>query len=283
MTLFREQTTTYLASLEADTTRQSYGYALTDFYQWLLQMYEEEPDARLLTSEEVSAWRNHLSKVQKFKAATVNQKLAAVRGLARFHGNVISVRGIRKVEQPVETLNGREIGRMLRVVDGEDWLGKRNVALISLMVRAGLRVGEVVALQKADLTLSQRKGQVFIRRGKGVKERYVPLSQKARQALRAYLQARKQLNSPTLFLSRTNQPLSPRDVQRMVQQAAIQAGIQKQVTPHVLRHTFATRALYEGQVDLYTLSKILGHDSIATTARYLHPDRETTAKMLEDL
>ena len=105
---------------------------------------------------------------------------------------------------------------------------------------------------------------------------------KVRQALEAYLSVRPENESDWLFTSRTYRPLSPRDIQRMVRNAAYRAGIRQSVTPHLLRHTFATRAL-RGGVDIATLSRLLGHEALATTARYLHPDKETVAAMVEEL
>lgn len=115
--------------------------------------------------------------------------------------------------------------------------------MLELMVRTGLRVGEMVELQVKDVTLGQRKGEVLVRHGKGMKERNIPLGRQVRVALEAYLAVRPQTVSERLFISRTYQPLSPRDIQRMVQNLAYKAGIRLRVTPHVLRHTFATRAL----------------------------------------
>jgi integrase len=145
-----------------------------------------------------------------------------------------------------------------------------------LMARAGLRVSEVVAMHREDATLSERQG-------KGQKERAVPLGNLARQDLRAYLAVRPAFSEESLFVSRNGQPLSERDVQRVVARAARQASIERPVTPHLLRHTFATRALRQGTIDLAILSALLGHENLTTTARYLHPDRAQVGQMVEDL
>lgn len=281
--MFTDQVSTYLQALNTPTTHQAYQISLQQFHDWYVGAYAEEPDVKLLTAEEAREWRSYLINVKRLSAASVNQRLAALRGLVRHHGRSLAVKGMKKVEPPVEPLNGREIGRLLAVLDGGQWLDKRNVAIVSLMVRAGLRVSEIVSLQTTDLELSERKGQIVVRRGKGLKERTVPLSREARSGLVTYLQVRPSFVQQWLFFSQSGARLSSRDVQRLVSNASVRAGIKTQVTPHVLRHTFATRALQQAQMDLATLSQILGHENLTTTARYLHPDKQRVAAMVEDL
>jgi integrase/recombinase XerC len=150
------------------------------------------------------------------------------------------------------------------------------------MARAGLRVGEVIALEAEDIRLGERSGWAVIRSGKGNKRREVPLNAEVRAALRAYLEARPPFPSPRLFVSRTGAPLSARDVQRLVAALARKARIEGKVTPHTLRHTFATRAVEKG-VDIAALSALLGHESLAATSRYLHPSRERLAEAVEGI
>jgi site-specific recombinase XerD len=281
--MFTDQITAFLQTANTTATRQAYQLSLSQFHTWYVTTYAAEPDARLLTEEEAREWRGYLNAVQRLSAATVNQRLAALRGLARHHDRPLKIQGMEKTPPPVAPLNGREIGRLLAAIEGQHWLDKRNAAMIGLMVRAGLRVSEVVALRGRDVEASERKGQVVIRRGKGLKERTVPLSRRARLELAEYEKARPSFAADRLFVSKTGNPLTARDVQRLVADARIKAGIQGEVTPHILRHTFATRALQQANVDLATLSRILGHDNLTTTARYLHPNMAQVAEMVEDL
>ena len=181
---------------------------------------------------------------------------------------------------PVRALSARELGRLFAAAEGEDWIDKRNVALLALMAKAGLRVGEVVALELADIELNARSGWATVRMGKGNKTRRVPLNSDVRQALQAYLAVRPDVPAKALFFSRTGTPLSARDVQRLVAELARRAGIPGRVTPHTLRHTFATRALEKG-ADVAAVAAILGHESIATTSRYLHPSEARLAEVVE--
>lgn len=135
-----------------------------------------------------------------------------------------------------------------------------------------------------NITLRQRKGNVLIKSSKGLKERRVPLPNHARKTLRAYLEERPAFaQTEHVFVTRTGKPMSARSVQRMVKKYARLAGIDESVTPHTLRHSFATRALRQTDMDLATLQTILGHENLETTARYLHPDQAQVAEMMEDL
>jgi integrase/recombinase XerC len=181
---------------------------------------------------------------------------------------------------PVRALSARELGRLFAAAEGEDWIDKRNAAILALMAKAGMRVGEVIALELTDIELNARSGWAVVRSGKGNKARRVPLNSDVRQALQAYLAVRPAFNTPVLFLSRTGAPLSARDVQRLVTELARQARIEGKVTPHTLRHTFATRALERG-ADVAAVAAILGHESIATTSRYLHPSEARLVEAVE--
>ncbi len=122
-----------------------------------------------------------------------------------------------------------------------------------------------------------------MRAGKGLKERQLALASEARDTLKAHLQARPKVVTDLLLISRTYRALDPRDVQRMVSQAARRVGIKFTVTPHTLRHSFATRFLAKNQGDITTLTTILGHANISTTTRHLHPNAQRVQEMVEKM
>jgi integrase/recombinase XerD len=264
-------------------TRERYAAGLTAFQTWYAQSYADEPDAALLTDDEVRDYRAYLTGVKGYKAATVNAYLAPIRALVRAQGRTLKVKGVKQVQAPVETLDARDLGRLINAVDGPHWSDKRDVALINVMARAGLRIGEALALKISDVELGSRSGKLLVREGKGLKERRLALSSEARDTLKAYLQVRPKVTSDLLFLSRTHRALDPRDVQRIVSEAARRAGIKFTVTPHTLRHSFATRFLAKNQGDIATLATILGHANISTTARYLHPSARRVQAMVEEM
>ena len=102
---------------------------------------------------------------------------------------------------PVRALSARELGRLFAAAEGEDWLDRRNVAILALMAKAGLRVGEVVALETTDVELNARSGWATVRMGKGNKTRRVPLNGDVRRALQDYLAVRPDVHTKQLFVS----------------------------------------------------------------------------------
>ena len=140
----------------------------------------------------------------------------------------------------------------------------------------------MVGLDVEDVTLRDRSGWAKVR-GKGRKERRTPLSNEARKALEDYLVVRPESGDGALFLSRDEQSrMTSRSVQHMVSRAAQIAGLERRVTPHILRHTFASRYLEAGGT-LAELRDILGHTNIATTDRYSHANARRMQKMVEGL
>jgi len=280
---WQTQVDAFLANYEGITHRR-YRDSLAAFQVWYAQSYNAAPDARLLSDEEVRDYRAFLTGVKGYKAATVNAYLAPLRAIVRDQGRTLKVKGVRQTRPLLETLDGRDLGRLINVLDGPDWQDKRDVALINVLARAGLRVSEALALRVGDVEINARSGVLLVRRGKGLKERQVPLSAEARAALSAYLKVRpRAAQDDTLFLSRTLGRLDPRDAQRIVAEAARIAGVKVRVTPHALRHYFATRFLERNQGDIATLATVLGHANISTTTRYLHPNAQRVQAMVEEM
>ncbi len=161
-----------------------------------------------------------------------------------------------------------ELSRLLKAPDTATLRGMRDKALLELFFSTGLRLSELCSLNR-DLDLSKDE---FSIRGKGEKVRVVFLSDDAKAAIATYLKARKDMAEP-LFVNSSNNDtagrLTPRSIERTVKHYAIKAGISKKVTPHVLRHSFATDLLSNG-ADIRSVQMMLGHANIATTQVYTH-------------
>ncbi len=170
-------------------------------------------------------------------------------------------------------LTPSEVEAMLACIDLSLEEGHRNRAIIEVMYSCGLRVSEVVSLKISDLFFDDGYLRVI---GKGDKERLVPVSDELIKQVGLYRQKRSQMNIESryadyLFLNRRGRPLSRVMVFNIVKQTASNAGIKKSVSPHTLRHTFATQ-LVKGGADIRLVQQMLGHSSILTTEVYTHPD-----------
>lgn len=175
-----------------------------------------------------------------------------------------------------EVLTTDEVDRMERAVDLEKWEGQRNVAIIEVLFSCGLRVSELVNLKLSDLYLDEHFVRVV---GKGRKERLVPISDSAVRQLKYWFADRNLMNikpgeEDYVFLNRRGAHLTRTMILIMVKRLGRDAGIQKTISPHTLRHSFAT-ALLEGGADLRAIQAMLGHESIGTTEIYTHIDTHT--------
>lgn len=174
-----------------------------------------------------------------------------------------------------EVLTVAEIDRMLGKVDLSKPQGRRNKAMLETLYSCGLRVTELVGLQISGIFRAEGFIKVI---GKGDKERLVPFSQRAIKEIELYLIDRNSLpiqpgNEDILFLNRRGKILTRNMVFTIIKELARDAGIQKTVSPHTFRHSFATH-LVEGGADLRAVQEMLGHESITTTEIYTHLDRE---------
>lgn len=175
-----------------------------------------------------------------------------------------------------EVLTTEEIDRMEASIDLSKPEGQRNKAIIEVLFSCGLRVSELTALKLSDLFLSDN----FVRiKGKGRKERLVPISAKAVKELKLWFIDRDRMNikpgeEDFVFLNRRGAHLTRTMILIMIKRCAEAAGIEKTVSPHTLRHSFAT-ALLKGGADLRAIQMMLGHESISTTEIYTHVDMTT--------
>ena len=176
------------------------------------------------------------------------------------------------------TLDADHLARLLDFA-GEDPLARRDRALFELLYSSGLRLAEVVALDRVDLDLADASARVT---GKGNKTRIVPVGSRARDALADWLSLRATLaaDCPALFVSRRGARLSPRTVQQRLRHWADRQGIDRRVYPHLLRHSCASHLL-ESSGDLRAVQELLGHASLATTQIYTHVDFQYLARVYD--
>lgn len=172
-----------------------------------------------------------------------------------------------------EVLSTEEVDAMEKSLDMSKWEGHRNRAIIEVLFSCGLRVSELVNLRLSNLYVKEKFLRVM---GKGSKERLVPISSRAIQELEWWFADRQHMNikpgeEDYIFLNRRGAHLTRTMILIIIKQTAEQAGIRKTISPHTLRHSFAT-ALLEGGADLRAIQAMLGHESIGTTEIYTHID-----------
>ncbi len=226
---------------------------------------------------EFRLWLNRQAGVSgSMKRRTQNYYMIALRAFLKF----LRKRGIESIsperielaklpERELDLITSNELGRLFDAVKGEDERSLRDRAILELLFSTGLRVSELCSLD-SDLDLSRDSFSV---RGKGEKVRVVFLSDAAKKALTAYLKSRKDMEE-ALFVNipANKQPrgrLTTRSIENIIKKYATKAGITKKVTPHVLRHSFATDLLSNG-ADIRSVQQLLGHASINTTQIYTH-------------
>ena len=175
-----------------------------------------------------------------------------------------------------EVLSTAEVDQLEESIDLLKWEGHRNRAIIEVLFSCGLRVSELVNLRLSNLYLEER----FVRiNGKGSKERLVPISPRAIKELKLWFDDRRRMTikpgeEDYVFLNRRGAHLTRTMILIMIKRQAVEAGIKKTISPHTLRHSFAT-ALLEGGADLRAIQAMLGHESIGTTEIYTHIDTTT--------
>lgn len=182
---------------------------------------------------------------------------------------------VRAVEKDVQTAQQRYPRLWV--------LRRRDASMVLTLLHTGLRVGELCALRLNDIQIGERKGQLTVRSGKGLKHRVIPLNLQARQALLDWIQVRPPVNIETLFTGQRQGPVDMHAIQRAVKRAARTAGLHG-VTPHTLRHSFA-KALIDVGVGMEKVATLLGHSSMNTTRIYTTPgesDLEEAVTKLED-
>lgn len=261
----------------AHRTLDAYATDVRLFSEWVERSGVESPDA--VTRRLVRRYIAYLS-TREYARRSIARKSASLR---RYFGWAVQ-EGI-VVHDPTIGLqvSGGE-GRLPRVLDGQElsqlldapspegepiWRRRRDDAVLEILYGSGVRVSELCQLELSQVRLDERALIVW---GKGAKERRVPLSEPAVDALRAWMQVRHEVvpveSGAVLFGNERGKPLTPRDVRRVIDRRS-----PRPTHPHALRHTFATHLL-DGGADLRSVQELLGHSDVATTQRYTHVSRE---------
>lgn len=285
--MFSEYMSDFLEYLEVERGRslktiENYSLYLNRFLE-----FSDDMKVNKITLQKISKWRQWLNRYKttdgrKIGRATQNYHLIAFRSFLKYlaRRDVASL-APEKIElatsarPKVEFLNAEELTRLFEAIKTDNPIGLRDRAILELLFSTGLRVSELSNLNRGDVDL--KKGEFSIR-GKGQKDRPVYVSESAAYWVDKYIKSRKDDFDPLFMHFRGSKSelnsgeytrLGVRSIQRMVERYARVAGINKHVTPHTLRHSFATDLLTNG-ADLRAVQSLLGHANIQTTQVYTH-------------
>jgi len=294
----------FLSYLEVEKNRNAntidnYRFYLTRFFDWVSQSQKIKAfiSPQNINLPLIRSYRIYLNRLKTsyggaLKKNTQNYHLIAIRSFLKFLAKQdvksLAPEKIELAKMPdreVSFLDGDDLSHFLdapvKNIGENPKLGDlRDKAILEMLFSTGLRVSELSKLRRTDINLKRKKNGVieFTVRGKGKKVRIVFLSERAAFWVSEYLKRRVDV-SPWMFvrmdkaaassINRDDEPMTPRSIQRLVEKYTILAGITKQVTPHTLRHTFATDLL-SNDADIRSVQTMLGHSSITTTQVYTH-------------
>lgn len=277
----------FLEYLEVEQNRSQKTAENYHLYLMRLVEFNDDAPAENIDEESVRKWRLWLARLKDVHGDNLSVttqayhlialrsflKFCAKRGIETLPPSSIELPRIKKKQ--VSFLNEEELKRLFAAIPTDTIAGLRDRAIVALLYSSGLRVSELTNLDRNHINLQHREFSV---RGKGQKDRVVFIDQATAQLLHDYLVARKD-NLPPLFASIGGRQaadnsgdfkrLTPRSVQRIINHYALLAGITKHVSPHTLRHSFATDLLMNG-ADLRSVQTLLGHSNISTTQIYTH-------------
>ena len=267
----------------AKNSLASYATDLRKFAEWLdarpLDSVQRQDIVRYFQSQRSSG----------ISARSVARSLAALRGLFRFlvHERHLKHDPTENIENPKlwttlpKSLQPSEVEALLAAPDRTTPDGLRDTAMLELLYATGLRVSELIRVKVEDLELDAGFLRTF---GKGSKERIVPFGDSARDAITAYVERGRPVfnrrNDPHLFLTNRSRPMSRQTFWMKIVKYARLAGIRAHISPHVLRHSFATHLLENG-ADLRSVQLMLGHSDISTTQIYTHVSRARLQKLYD--
>lgn len=275
------------ASDKSENTIEAYLRDLRLFSEWFKSSSGDQMTPEAITPIDVREYKTCLLQVNGFKPATVNRKLASISAFCEWarKNRLIDanptegIGNVQEVELAPRWLTRKEQYALLRAVQKEG--NPRDEAVIMLLLHTGLRVSEASYLRVSDIEVSERKGQVTVRDGKGGKHRVIPLNADVRRALNLYLEVRPDAQHDYLLVGKQRGRLKPWGIQYVAGKYAYLAKLDD-VTPHTLRYTFG-KNLVDAGVSLDKVATLLGHKNLNTTRMYTRPSGADLAHAVERL
>ena len=259
----------------SDYTIKSYENDIMEYFNYI---NSEGLNYKDIEYSDIRFYLMYLKDNKKDNNASIDRKLSALRGFYKYlvnenilHNNVFSlVNGPKKSKKLPRYFDYNELEEMFLIPDTNTSLGQRDLLLLEMLYATGCRVGELVSIKVKDIDFNRRNILIV---GKGNKERYLNYGEYCEDILNKYLIdgyiSLNKNNSDYLFLNNNGGVLTERGVRFILDKIIKQTGINKNISPHMIRHSFATHLLNEG-CDLLTVQKLLGHESVKATQIYTH-------------
>ncbi len=273
----------------SDNSIRNYISDIRGFNKWYQEIDFSE-DLKKMTFYHLNAYKDHMIGNKRKKTSSINRSIQSLKNFCQFliKRKLIKTNPAEKIRflkstkrmQP-QALSKQYIHKLLSVTShSSHGTQKRNYAIIQIILQTGIRVSELTNLELRDLKIYDRSGEIRIVNAKGGKERTIPLNNIARRALKSYLGKRLMDSKSIAFLSKRNQKLTARAVQKVISNLGKKANI-GEISPHILRHTFAINYLRSNPQCLVELSGLLGHESLDTTSIYTVASKERLASTIE--
>lgn len=266
---------------DSENTIKAYAEDLLQFHEYLKQKKISEPIFSKVTHITIRGFLAQLNEKQ-FSKRSISRKLSTIRSFYKYLviEGIVDENVAKLVSSPKPSkklplfMYPKEVEALLEAPDN-DIFGIRDRTIMELLYATGMRVGELVALKVNDLNLGSNYIIVF---GKGSRERVVFFGKSAARSIETYLKKSrpfllKDINCDYLFLNKNGTGISDRSIRRIIDKYVKKTSLNKQISPHTMRHTFATHMLNNG-ADLKTVQELLGHTSLSTTQIYTHVTKE---------
>ena len=250
-------------------------------YEEFMHEYEKIEDVNDISREYVNKYIQSLKR-KNLSKTTINRKIIAIKDFHKFllKENITKENPTEKIDNQKPdkalptVLSVDEINKMISSINGEEPLDIRNRAMMELLYAAGLRISELLDLKQEDVHLKEK--YIVVKEGKGNKDRWIPIGEMAVISLRKYREEVRPLIAQktvkNLFVNYKGEPMTRQAVFKYIKKLAEDNGITKTISPHTIRHSFATHLL-EGGTDLRVVQELLGHEDISTTQIYTHLDK----------
>ena len=265
----------------SNNTAKAYEADISSFFQWL---DNEDLKYKNLKEEHVNQYISFLFQ-RKMRSSSVNRKISSIKSLYIFlvKRNFVKNSPLNDLVTPKqekylpESMSEAEVDKLLNSPDVSNKIENRDKAMIEMLYATGMRISELVNLKMTDVDMKRCVVKVF---GKGSKERLVPFGETALDSLRLYLNEREQSSSKEIFLSNRGKKMTRVAFWQRVKIYLIRENLKNSISPHTLRHAFATHLLNRG-ADLRSVQLLLGHSDLSTTQIYTHIAKQRLRDVLK--